>query len=163
MTRGLIWFTSKGEFFASLRPSLFHGPLAEELVGPLAAGGLAVECVAGREAFRREMILKGIWNAVVGLPLAVHGVTLGEYLQRYEDELAALLEESAAAASAEYGVTVGAGDARACLARTTGPIQWVRGGVKAIPWRNGAIVEMGRRHGVPTPVNERLIRAAEAS
>jgi len=160
VSRGLIWFTSKGEFFASLRPSLFHGPLAEAIVPPLSAGGLAVERIDDRASFLREMVLKGIWNCVVGLPLAVHGVTLGEYLERHDGELEQLLDESAAAASAEYGVEVTADDARACLARTTGPVQWVRGGVKALPWRNGAIVEMGRRHGIPTPVNERLIRAA---
>ena len=34
----------------------------------------------------------------------------------------------------------------------------VRGGTKALAFRNRAIVELGRRHGIPTPVNERLLR-----
>ena len=44
---------------------------------------------------------------------------------------------------------------------TIGPIGFVTGGAKALPWRNGAIAAFGRRHRVATPVTDRLLRAAD--
>ena len=46
------------------------------------------------------------------------------------------------------------------ILETTVDLGWVRGGTKALAWRNGALARFGRRHGVPTPVNDRLLRAA---
>jgi ketopantoate reductase len=157
--RGLIWFTSKGEFFRELCPSIFHGPQASELVDALRRGGLSVERAGGGERFLREMIVKGIWNGVVGLPLAVHGVDLASYLDDHDDELRALVAESAAAAGAAYGVELAPREALEKIRRTTTELGWVKGGAKALPWRNGAIVRFGRRHGIPTPVNDRLLAA----
>ncbi|UCF67939.1 MAG: hypothetical protein JSV80_01185, partial [Acidobacteriota bacterium] len=159
VTRGLIWFTSKGDFFAELTPSLFFGPLAVTLASALSSGALRAAAIDEREEFLRQMILKGVWNAVVGLPLAVHGVDLGTYLESHAEELHALTGESAAAASAHYGVSVSGEQALACLRETTTPIHWVRGGAKALAWRNGALARFGRAHGVATPVNDRLLRA----
>ena len=45
------------------------------------------------------------------------------------------------------------------ILETTKELGWVRGGAKALAWRNGAIARFGRRHGIPTPVNDRLLRA----
>lgn len=159
-SRGLIWFTAKGAFFRELMPSLFFGPAAGALAGALARGGLAARLVPDAAAFRRELVLKGAWNAIVGLPLAVHGVDLATYRSAFAAELAALADESCRAASAEYGVAVDADEALARLAATTGELGSVRGGTRALPFRNGAIARFGRRHGVPTPVTDRLLRAA---
>ncbi|HXV75935.1 MAG TPA: hypothetical protein VD788_06395 [Candidatus Polarisedimenticolaceae bacterium] len=159
-TRGLIWFTSKGAFFRSLRPSVFRGAWAEPLVAALDRGGIDVVRIDDRDRFAREMILKGIWNCVVGLPLVAHDVDLATYLREWHDELVDLVAECATAAAAHYGVSV---DPRAALDRieeTTTELGWMRGGAKALAWRNGAIVTFGRRHGIPTPVNDRLLRAA---
>jgi 2-dehydropantoate 2-reductase len=159
-SRGLIWFTAKGAFFRELMPSLFFGPAADALAGVLARGGLASRLVTDPAEFRRELVLKGAWNAIVGLPLAVHGVDLATYRSAFAAELAALADESCRAASAEYGVSVDADEALARLAATTAELGWVRGGTRALPFRNGAIARFGRRHGVPTPVTDRLLRAA---
>ncbi len=160
VTRGLLWFTAKGDFFRELRSSLWFGRLACPLVGALRRGGMSVEELAGEPAFRREMIIKGLWNCVVGLPLAVHGLDLSTYLTTHEGEWRELLSEGAAAASREYGVRVAADQAGAALLATTAELGWVRGGTKALAWRNGALARFGRRHGVPTPVNDALLRAA---
>ena len=160
VTRGLIWFTAKGDLYRQLAPSVFHGPNAAWLASTLSRGGLDALEVPERSAFLREMILKGLWNAVVGLPLAVHGEDLGTYLARRGTEWRALLDEGARAASREYGVTVSGDDAAACLVATTPGLERIRGGTKALRWRNGALALFGRRHGVPTPVNDRLLRAA---
>ena len=106
-TRGLVWFTSKQEFFLELQPSLFFGPRAADVVVPLGAGGLRVGTLLARAAFLREMIQKGLWNCAVGLPLAAHGVDLATYLAAHGDELRALLEEGArrcAAAQRRFGL-----------------------------------------------------------
>jgi hypothetical protein len=157
--RGLIWFTSKGDFFEVLCPSIFRGGASDELVPALVRGGIAAEVVRDRDVFLRAMIVKGVWNAVVGLPLHVHGVDLATYLSERRDELDALADESARACGAAYGVELqGAAVVEQILA-TTSKLGWVRGGAKALAWRNGAIARFGRRHGVPTPVNDRLLRA----
>jgi hypothetical protein len=38
-----------------------------------------------------HMIIKAIWNGIVGLPLHVHKITLGEYIEQHNDELAQLI------------------------------------------------------------------------
>ena len=159
VSRGLIWFTSKGDFFRSLCASPVHGTVAPDLTTALAAGGLEVELEPDRKRFTQAMIVKGIWNAVVGLPLAVHQVDLATYLSDHREELAALVEESARAAGAVYGVDVSAEHALDKLLATTTELGWVRGGAKALDWRNGALATFGRRHDVPTPVNDRLLQA----
>ncbi len=160
VTRGLLWFTAKGDFFRELRSSLWFGRLAHPLVAALRTGGLSVEELLDETTFRREMIIKGLWNCVVGLPLAVHGLDLSTYLTTHEREWRAVLAEGAAAASLEYGVRVAADEAAATLLATTAALGWVRGGMKALAWRNGALARFGRRRGVPTPVNDALLRAA---
>ena len=158
--RGLIWFNVKGEFFRELRPSLFRGQAAERLARGLAAGGLRVAVVADAEEFTREVVLKGSWNCVVGLPLAVHEVDLATYVARHEEQGRELCRESVAAAGAFYRVVVSAAEAWERVADCRVSLGHVRGGAKALAWRNGAVARMGRRHGVPTPVTDRLLRAA---
>jgi hypothetical protein len=161
VTRGLIYFTSKGEFFQVLCPSPFHGPLAPGLVPALEAGGIPCKELTERDAFLRAMIVKGIWNVVVGLPLAVHGVDLATYLDRHRDEMEALAGESARAGGAEYGVELSGTVPVRKILETTPALGWIKGGAKALEWRNLAIARFGRRHGIPTPVNDSLLRAVD--
>lgn len=160
-TRALIWFTAKGERFFELRASVVHGALSGAVAAACDAGGLRCEIVPDRDAFLRAMIEKALWNAIVGLPLAVAGLSLAEYLPARIEEWHALVGEGAAAAGAHYGVGVDEAGVRALILETTKPIGWVRvGEAKALSWRNGAIARFGRAHGVPTPTHDRLLRAA---
>jgi ketopantoate reductase len=160
VTRGLVYFTSKGEFFRVLCPSPFHGPHAAALAAALAAGGIDAEAVADSAQFREALIVKGVWNTIVGLPLAVREVDLGAYLREWRGEFDALVEEGTRAAGAHYEVEVDAGAAGRKILETTTELGWVRGGKKALAWRNGAVAWFGRQHGVPTPINDALLRAA---
>lgn len=162
VTRALVWFTSKGDFFRVLMPSLLHGPHAGPLASGLEQGGVPARRIEDRDQFLREMIIKGAWNCVVGLPLAVHGVDLAGYLGGFREEMEAVVRETVEAAGAEYGVAVSGVEAVGRLLETTGALGWVRGGTKALSWRNGAVRLFGRRHDVPTPVNDRLLEAAGA-
>ena len=160
-SRGLIWFNSKGEFFCELRPSLFGGPWAGHLAATLRAGGLAVESL-DNEAFRVAEAEKMGFNGVVGLPLAVHGVSLGEYLDRHAEEARALFDESTAIPARALGVepsTAWWGD----FLRAVEPISWVRtSAAKALQFRNGAVLRLARELGVDVPVTARLLAAAGA-
>ncbi|MGE3964774.1 MAG: ketopantoate reductase family protein [Planctomycetota bacterium] len=161
VTRGLIWFTAKGEFFLPLRPSLIHGPWAQQLASAWRHAGLQFEVVPDARTFQREMIIKGIWNCVVGLPLAVHGVDLATYQQRFPDEIAQIAQEACRACAAEYGVDIPPSEVLECIAATTAELGWVATQkAKALPWRNGAIAAFGRNHGVATPTTDRLLGAA---
>ena len=68
VTRGLIWFTSKGEFFEVLRESPFHGPCAAELAArdaDVQATWRRLELAeqsldAARDSARRRVVDRGI-------------------------------------------------------------------------------------------------------
>ncbi len=159
VTRGVIYFTAKGEFFKTLAPSPFHGPLAEPIAGAIERGGIAARALPEQRTFLAAMISKGVWNCVVGLPLHVHQIDLATYLTQHRDELMALADECARAAAAEYGVAIDVTAGIEQLVATTRELGWLRGGAKALPWRNGAVAEMGRKHGIATPVTDRLLAA----
>jgi ketopantoate reductase len=105
------------------------------------------------------MIVKGLWNCVVGLPLAVHEVDLATYLDGHRPEMEALVDEGSRAAGAAYGVSLAGAVAVRKILETTVHLGWMRGGSKALDYRNGALARFGRRHGVPTPINDALLRA----
>lgn len=157
VTRGLIWFTSKGEFFQILRPNPFSGPVADALALALAAGGLPSEAV-GSDHFDRLDADKMGFNCVVGLPLAVHGSSLKDYLEEFPDEARAVFEEATAACSAATGARTDdhAWNAFKASAEHLG---WVRvSEAKALDFRNRAVVALAAEHGCKAPVNSDLLR-----
>lgn len=161
VTRGLIWFTSKGEFFRELRPSLFGGPLAAPLTEALVRGGLAA-APTGDADFRAAEAEKMGFNCVVGLPLAVRGLTLGDYLVRHADEAEALFRESVNVCARSLGVASDPGwweDFR----RAVEPLGWVTASAaKALEYRSGAVARLASELGVEVPVTARLLVAAGA-
>jgi ketopantoate reductase len=157
-TRGLIWFTSKGEFFRVLRPSVLAGPLAPALARALGRGGIAAE-VAAQGRFAAAEAEKMAFNCVVGLPLAVHRVTLAEYLAGHGEEAQEVFREAAQVTARALGVEVPGGTWRRFL-RFTRPIGWLRASApKALEFRNGAVVRLARERGIATPANARLLAA----
>ncbi len=156
VTRGLVWFTSKGDFFEILRPSPFHGPFADDLTSRLTAGGIPATSVTNAEFAALEADKMG-FNCVVGLPLAVHGVTLQTYLTDYHDEAHELFEESVTTCAHALGAT---NDPdwwyEFCVA--TQPLGWISTTVaKALEFRNGAVARLARKHGIAVPVTDRLL------
>ena len=159
-TQGLIWFTSKGDFFCQLRPSPFCGPLAEQLASALSSGGISATAVDAHRFSELEVDKMG-FNCLVGLPLAVHGVTLGVYLEDHRDEAQTLFRESTAACAADLDVSVDEHWWDQFVA-SCAPIDWVRTGTaKALEFRNGAVARLAARHGIPVPVTTRLLQAHE--
>ncbi len=160
-TRGLIWFTSKGEFFRELRPSPFAGPAAAALTLALGRGGLSVREIDDPAEFARLDADKMGFNAVVGLPLAVHGLSLGDYLSEHADEARATFMEAVTVCARAAGVE----PSEAWWPRfveTVEPLAWVKASkAKALEYRNGAVQVLGRRMGIPTPVTDRLLAAVD--
>lgn len=157
-TRGLIWFTSKGEFFQVLRPSAFGGPLAGSLATLLSEGG--IPCIRlDAAAFAAADVEKMGFNCVVGLPLAVRGVTLGEYLTTWHDEARAVFDEAVTVLAQAAGTDP---DPHwwAAFRESVAPLHWVRvSAAKALDLRNGAVIQEARRLGLAAPVNEGLLAA----
>ncbi len=158
-SRGLIWFTAKGDFFRVLRASAFAGPAAPALAGALARGGIAATAL-DPAAFAAAEAEKMGFNCVVGLPLAVHGVSLGEYLAGRADEAEAVFAE----ATAVTARALGAEPSPAWwpeFRRVAEPLAFVRAAAaKALEFRNGAVLRLARGLGVGVPANERLLAAA---
>ncbi len=158
-TRGLVWFTSKGEFFRVLRPSPFAGPLATDMAAALSAGGIAAAALDDA-AFRAAEAEKMGFNCVVGLPLAVRGVTLADYLAAPAGEAREVFGEAVTVTARALGVAAEPGWWPAFL-RSVEPLGWVKSSApKAQAWRNGAVVTLARDLGVGAPANARLLAAA---
>lgn len=157
-SRGLVWFTSKGDFFRVLRPSVFSGAKAEFLATALGRGGVPSAAV-GENAFASAEAEKMGFNCVVGLPLAVHQASLGEYLDRHREEAEMVFGEAVAVTSRAVGTTRSArwwGD----FLNAAEPIAWVRASTaKALEYRNGAVLRLAHEFGLPAPVNQRLLDA----
>jgi ketopantoate reductase len=157
-TRGLIWFTSKGEFFRVLRPSVLAGPWAAPLSAILASGGITAVAADGG-AFAAAEAEKMGFNCVVGLPLAVHGVTLARYLQGRDGEARAVFSEALEVTARALGVPPPAAAWREFVG-VSEPIGWLQpSSAKALEYRNGAVVRLARDLGMSAPVNSRLLHA----
>lgn len=161
-TRGLIWFTSKGDFFRPLRPSPFCGPAARTLVNALDAAGIPATEVDASQLDPLDADKMG-FNCVVGLPLAVHGVSLGEYLTTGTDEARSVFHEAVESCCRATGCRPPNGAWEAFVASVE-PLHWITASkAKALDWRNGAVVRLADLHGGDAPTNRRLLaRAAEA-
>ena len=158
-SRGLIWFTAKGDFFCELRPSLFAGSLAAPLADRLRSGGLAAQ-VLPPGGFAAAEVEKMGFNCVVGLPLAVHGLSLGAYLETREAEARAVFAEAVQVLGRAAGVEPDPGWWPA-VRRAVAPIGWVRSSAaKALEFRNGAVVRVATELGMAAPVNASLLARA---
>ncbi|MCC7537603.1 MAG: hypothetical protein IT379_15375 [Deltaproteobacteria bacterium] len=157
ITRGLLWFTAKGDFFHVLGPSPFFGPQAESMVALLTRSGIDAVVIDDPVDQVREKAFKLAWSCVVGLPVALRATTLAAYLDQERVEAAALVDEVCSVLSATWGIPISASDAYARLLETTGELGWMTGSTKGLSMRNGAIAQLGRAHGVATPVNDRLL------
>ncbi len=156
--RGLIWFTSKGDFFRVLRPSPFIGRCAPNLADALSRGGIPAEVAEGPEFDRLDADKMG-FNCVVGLPLAVHGVRLGDYLERHADEAERVFDEAVDVCARAAGVTPPTGAWEAFL-QSVEPLHWVAASrAKALEFRNGAVVRLARELGLEATANASLLES----
>ena len=158
ITRGLIWFTAKGEFFRVLRSSPFCGPAATTVASALSSSGIAAHVVEAAEFAGLDAEKMG-FNCLVGLPLAVHHVSLGEYLEHYRDEARAVFDESARVCAAAAGAQPQS-EWWDSFCEAVAPLGWVAASTaKALELRNGAVLRLAGEHGDEVPATQRLLAA----
>lgn len=160
-TRGVLWFTSKGSFFADLLPSPVHGPRAELVRALINTIGATAEAILDPGVFRRYAYEKAIWSCVVGAPLAVWGCDLATARHEHMTEIESIVKEACDVVQVALGEEIRPQRVLAVLDDTSKSLGWMRGGSQAVAWRNGKIVEWGARHGIPTPANRRILETAK--
>jgi hypothetical protein len=163
VTRGLIYFTAKGDFFSQLTDSLFWGPYGGYIAASLNKGAILAREVASKDEFTQHMIIKGIWNSLVGLPLHVHKVSLGEYADSQENEIKAIIDESIRVTMLKYGaqLQLDTEEIWSLFKETTKYLRWMKRSGKAVGLaaRNAAIQKWGIEFGCPTPCTDALLEA----
>jgi 2-dehydropantoate 2-reductase len=149
------------------RVELGRGRHVDELAAALQAGGMAASVVDDPwPAVWRKLV----GNAAVNPVSALVGITNGELL----DHLAARIVDAAAKEAARVacaeGVPISDDEAirlwrslaQLTAANRSSMLQDVRSGRPTeVDWINGEVLRRGRRHSVPTPVNEALLQLVE--
>jgi ketopantoate reductase len=159
-TRAVLWFTSKGTFWADLLPSPVHGPLADTVRALINACGATAERISDEAVFRRYALEKAVWSCVVGAPLTVWGCDFTTARHRRMAEIEAIVKEACAVVKPALGFDISPQRVLATLDDTSAQLGWMRGGTKAVAWRNGKVVEWGQRYGIATPANRAILEAA---
>ena len=149
------------------RVELGRAPHVDEFAAALVAGGMSATVVDDPwPAVWRKLVGNAAVNPVSALVGITNGELLGHLAARIVDAAA---REAARVASAE-GVPISGDEAlriwrslaEVTAANRSSMLQDVRNGRPTeIDWINGEIVRRGRRHRIPTPVNEALLQLVE--
>ncbi len=167
ITQGTIWFaaTARDGRADPGGTSLFHGPHAAFAVSLLRAAGVPAAEAPDARSLSRDQALKLAWNAFYGASCAAAAragapASVGSVPR---DQVRALVEELLPALELGYGVALaGPDDTTDALVAYTARIPTFVAGLREVPWRNGALLELGRRAGVAAPRHEALLRAGGA-
>jgi ketopantoate reductase len=153
--RGLLHFNADAAGNVRvLEPSVFGGPTGADLAGLLDAAGIPSRHEPDAERFKVEEIRKLLWSTVPSLLAARRGVPVGA-LDGAEVE--ALTRECVAVASAYLGVSCDFGEMLASVCRMQAALPDYRGSARGQRYRNALLVRLGRRLGIPTPLNDALV------
>lgn len=149
------------------RVELERAPYVDELASALQAGGMTATVVDDPwPAVWRKLV----GNAAVNPVSALVGVTNGELLQHPASRIVDAAAREAARVARVEGVPISDDGAlavwRSMAELTAGNrssmLQDVRSGRPTeIDWINGEVARRGRRHSVPTPVNDALLKLVE--
>ena len=113
-------------------------------------------------------------NVGISSPSGIANLTIGDVMQVAEmRETAYAAIDEAVAVAQSAGVALDPAEARVVLDKIVGPggsgenktslcNDLLKGRPTEIDFINGAIVKLGREHGVPTPVNATLVAAVKA-
>lgn len=162
VTRGVINFAAPARdgVAAPGGVSLFHGPEAARVVGILNAGGIPARVATDAVDFARVEATKLAWTCAFGLLGTVHGCTVGEVLAHHGEALDALLAELTPVLAGAAGVALDAEGVRADVRAYAAGIPGWSARLKALDWRNGAVVRAARAQGLASVVHEGLLARA---
>jgi len=163
-TRGLLYFAvgsrvsdGGGEVIPGYTCP-FHGPHAAAAARFFGQVDLAAREVdwARFSYFELEKLL---WLACHGVLCEIHGVTVGELVRDYRQDLHDLVAELLRVGRAAIGVDAPVDYVVDRLAGYSATIPTWPAAVKEWAWRNGWLVEQARRHGIATPVHDHYLQA----
>ncbi|AAF18505.1 hypothetical protein AtNW77_Chr1g0017751 [Arabidopsis thaliana] len=130
-----------------------YGKWASEIAARLQSGGLSCK-VLDKEAFQKQMLEKLIWICAFMLVGARHpGASVGTVEKEYRDEVSRLIQELAAAAAAEKGLTFEENMVERLCAYSRA-VSHFPTAVKEFKWRNGwfySLSEKAIAEGQPDP------------
>ncbi len=139
VTRAVLWFTAKGDFFESARETVVGGPWADAMVRWVREAGAPARVASPDDALR-EAREKAAWSCLVGPALAAWERTFAEAVALNEPAARGIIDEACSVASRALGVPVSAKGAWTMVEQTVGPLGWMRGGSRGLRWRTGRIV-----------------------
>ncbi len=165
VTRGVLNFAAPARDGAAIPggTSVFFGPEATRVVTILIAGGIPARVATDAADFARVEATKLAWTCAFGLLGTVHGCTVGEVLAHHGAALDALLAELTPVLAGAAGVALDAEGLRADVRAYAAGIPGWSARLKALDWRNGAVVRAARAQGRPSAAHEGLLARAGVS
>jgi hypothetical protein len=158
-TTGVLYFAAPARdgVASGSGTSAFFGPRAQVAVDALSRVGLPAAISGSDAEHARTAARKLAWTCVLGVLCARGGGTVGEALERDRALLGALVEELAPVLAHAHGVPIDAADVlRSVEAYSLQVAEW-RAGVKALPWRNGALLAAAARAGLPDTLHRAVL------
>ena len=155
--RGLLHFNADATGNVRvLEPSVFGGPTGADLATLLDAAGIPSRHEPDPARFKVEEIRKLLWSTVPSLLAACRGVVVSGLDPA---EVEALTRECVAVAAATLDVSCDLGEMLASVHRMQAALPDYQGSVRGQRYRNALLVKLGRRLGIPTPLNDALLAA----
>ncbi len=156
VTRGVINFAAPARDGAAFPggTSVFFGPEAGRVVRVLVAGGIPAREAADTTDFARAEATKLAWTCAFGLLGSVHACTVGEILASHGEALDMLLAELTPVLAGAAGVALDAEGLRADVRAYAAGIPGWSARLKALDWRNGAVVRAARGLGARSTLHE---------
>ncbi len=162
VTRGVINFAAPARDGAAFPggTSVFFGPEAGRVVTLLDGAGISAREARDAADFARAEATKLAWTCAFGLLGTVFGYTVGEVLAAHGEALDVLLAELTPVLAASAGVALDADALRAGVWAYAAGIPGWSARLKALNWRNGAVLRAARAHGLPADVHEAWLARA---
>lgn len=160
--RGLVYFlvASVGGPVVGGQTSVFTGRHADAVVAWFQTMKLPAKAVDG-PTFAAYEWEKLVWICAHGVLCPALHATVGDVGWNHREELLELVQEWAALGEAEWGVTTAPADLVDHLVLYSAEIPGYRPTLKGFDDRNGWLVDVAARHGLPADVHLRWIEQAD--
>lgn len=157
--RGLLHFNADGAGNVRvIMTSVFGGAAGLPIAELLDAGGIPARHESDSQQLRIEEIRKLLWSTVLSVLAAAHGIPVGRVPQVRSEEMAALAKECILVARQALPLDAApVDDLLASLPAMASALPDYPGSRRGQRYRNRLLVELGRRLGIATPCNQRVL------
>lgn len=133
--------------------SVFWGPWARELADLFASQGIAARAQPDAAAYNRDVAVKFVWNAVLGLLGEATGSPVGALAAERRRDIEGLCAELAPVLSRALGVSLPVRPLCEAVLSYSATIPDYKAGLKEWRWRNGWLVDEAAAQGAPLPLH----------